>query len=179
MCTYCVVVAVTVACGKIFQKFINVYASTPFVLSFAASLLPPATKLGQGNVFTGICDSVNRWSVLSQHALQVVSQHAAGLQGGAWLHLLVGGSVPGGVPSVMAFCCGHLLIEGGLLVWSSGGGGRRPLHHKATTPQGHNRGLVETPPQMATAADGTHPTGMHSCLEDFFRKTPRMKIFHP
>ena len=23
-------------------------------------LLPPATKLGQGNVFTGVCDSVNR-----------------------------------------------------------------------------------------------------------------------
>ena len=24
--------------------------------------------------------------------------------------------------------------------------------------------LVETPPGMATAAGGTHPTGMHSCL---------------
>ena len=25
-------------------------------------LLPPATKLGQGNVFTGVCDSVHRGS---------------------------------------------------------------------------------------------------------------------
>ena len=25
--------------------------------------------------------------------------------------------------------------------------------------------LVETPPPMATAAGGTHPTGMHSCIE--------------
>ena len=26
-------------------------------------------------------------------------------------------------------------------------------------------GLVETPPGTATAAGGTHPTGMHSCLQ--------------
>ena len=38
--------------------------------------LPPATKLGQGYVFTCVCDSVHRGKVLSQHALQVVSQHA-------------------------------------------------------------------------------------------------------
>ena len=28
-----------------------------------SSLLPPATKLGQGNVFTSVCDSVHRWGV--------------------------------------------------------------------------------------------------------------------
>ena len=33
-------------------------------------------RLGQGNVFTCVCDSVNRGGMLSQHALQVVSQHA-------------------------------------------------------------------------------------------------------
>ena len=38
------------------------------------TLLPPATKLGQGYVFTHVCDSVHR-GVLFQHALQVVSQH--------------------------------------------------------------------------------------------------------
>ena len=38
-------------------------------------LLPPSTKLGQGYVFTRVCDSVHR-GVVSQHALQVVSQHA-------------------------------------------------------------------------------------------------------
>ena len=30
------------------------------VIYFDLSLLPPATKLGQGNIFTGICDSVHR-----------------------------------------------------------------------------------------------------------------------
>ena len=29
-------------------------------------LLPPATKLGQGNIFTGVCDSVHRGEGLSQ-----------------------------------------------------------------------------------------------------------------
>ena len=36
-------------------------------------LLPPATKLGQGYIFTGICDSVHR-GVVSQHTLQQVSR---------------------------------------------------------------------------------------------------------
>ena len=26
----------------------------------------------------------------------------------------------------------------------------------------------QTPPEMATAADGTHPTGMHSCFNNMF-----------
>ena len=29
---------------------------------------------------------------------------------------------------------------------------------------GPGGGLVETPPRTATAAGGTHPTGMHSCV---------------
>ena len=33
--------------------------------------LPPATKLGRGYIFTGVCDSVHR-GVVSQHALQQV-----------------------------------------------------------------------------------------------------------
>ena len=60
-------------------------------------LLPPATKLGQGYIFTGVCDSVHR----------------------------------GG------------LVWGGLL---RGGSWWRP------------------PPGTATAAGGTHPIGMRSCL---------------
>ena len=92
--------------------------------------LPPATKLVQGNVFTGICDSV-KGGMLFQDALQVVSQHA--LQqvswGGAWSW---GGSAPRGVPALggvpaprrdVAFCYGLLLWSSvmpfcyGLLVW--------------------------------------------------------------
>ena len=65
--------------------------------------LPPATKLGQGYIFTGVCDSV----------------HGGGgcWSGGAWSQEESG---PGGV---------HF----------------------------------GDPPGTATAADGTHPTGMHSC----------------
>ena len=133
--------------------------------------LLPATKLGQGNVFTGVCDSVNG-GVLSQHALQVVSQHV--LQQVSWGGVAIPPSIAGGIqaclaaegvcswggllqgawsggwllpgrvwPSVMAFCCGlllcpsvmafwfgGLLIEGGLLVWPSGGAeGHNRRHH--------------------------------------------------
>ena len=53
---------------------------------------------------------------------------------------------------------------------------RRPPHQKATTPEGHHtrrpphqKAITvawwrSTSPPMATAAGGTHPTGMHSCL---------------
>ena len=76
-------------------------------------------SLGQGNIFTGVCDSVNR-----------VGVHGAG--GGA----MVRGDVHG--RGMGAGCA-----------WSCGGvhGGDPPL-----------------PIRMATAASGTHPTGMHSCV---------------
>ena len=80
----------------------------------------PQTKLREGNVFTGVCDSVHRGSVWSQ--------------GGAWSG--------GGVPAP----------EGG--VWSGGSGPER-------VPGGD-------PPRTATAAGGTHPTGMRSCLLLFY-----------
>ena len=86
------------------------------------NLLPPATKLGQGYIFTGVCDSVHRGGVCSQ--------------GG----LLLGVPGPGGVCSR-----GYLLLGG-----SAPGGWR-------------------SPPGTATAAGGTHPTGMHSCFEYFCR----------
>ena len=40
------------------------------VCHFGQTLLPHATKLGQGYVFTSVCDSVHRGRVVSQHALQ-------------------------------------------------------------------------------------------------------------
>ena len=39
-----------------------------FPLSLSKYLLPPATKLGQGYVFTGVCDSVHRGVSASVHA---------------------------------------------------------------------------------------------------------------
>ena len=71
------------------------------------SLLPPATKLRQGYVFTRVCDSV----------------HGGVCSGGC---LVRGGSAPRAVPGL--------------------------------------GGFVESPPVTATAAGGTHPTGMHSCF---------------
>ena len=90
-----------------------------------------------------------------------------------------------------------LLLGGGLLLWPSGlvafwlktafwyglwgpeGHNRRPPHQAIT--EGHHRKgvcLVETPhtthpPGTATAAGGSHPTGMHSC----FMKICSSKMF--
>ena len=77
------------------------------------------------------------------------------LLGGAWFQgavcLVPGGcltlegvSTPGGVSAL-----GGCLLLGG--AWSWGGVSQHALRQ---TPQG----------EMVTAADGTHPTGMHSCL---------------
>ena len=65
--------------------------------------------------------------VLSQHALQVVSQHAL-QQGGA---------------------CSWGVCSQGVCVPAPGAGVWRPPRN-----------------QTATVADGTHPTGMHSCYYD-------------
>ena len=35
------------------------------IMALMPTLLPPATKLGQGNIFTGVCDSVHRGICLS------------------------------------------------------------------------------------------------------------------
>ena len=78
---------------------------------------------------------------------------AAGLQGGGIPACLTGG-IPaylaaglrgGGACSQGGSCSGGCLLPGGCLLWG-GGVWRRPPGQ-----------------QMATVADGTHPTGMHSC----------------
>ena len=98
---------------------------------------------------------------LSQHALQVVSQHVLqqvsmgeGGVGYPSMHCRWYRSMPcnrsrGGVPATR----GYLLLEGLLLggCLLLGDGDPTPLPRK----------------QTATVADGTHPTGMHSCLDYF------------
>ena len=69
--------------------------------------------------------------------------------------LLMGGClVPGGVCSQGSACSGGVSARGGVWSWvvPDPGGGAAP-----------GGCLVETPPGTATAAVGTHPTGMHSC----------------
>ena len=62
----------------------------------------------------------------------------------------------------MAFWFGGLLVESGLAMafWYWGVSPNRDPFQ----PEGHNRRPPPPPPKkMATVADGTHPTGMHSC----------------
>ena len=68
-------------------------------------LLPPATKLGQGNVFTGVCDSVN-----------------GGISSRGGWSWGVGGPGPGGGCLVPGGC----LVLGGLLLGDGGVPGGDP-----------------------------------------------------
>ena len=114
------------------------------------SYLPPANVVCEGFVFTGVCLSTGG---------AIPACIAGGIPAclAAWWVPGPGGvpgprgSAPGGGgdwsfcyglllwSSVMAFWFGGLLIEGGLLVWSSGGPeghNRRPPHQKAITEGG-------------------------------------------
>ena len=118
--------------------------------------LPPAMKLGQGYVFTHVCDSVHR-GMVSQHALQVVFLHA--LQ-----------QVSRGAISQHALQVSRPTPRGklrGLARWGLGptpGGLQAHRGVSRPTPRGcvSQHALRQIPP-TATAAGGTHPTGMHSC----------------
>ena len=89
--------------------------------------LPPATKLGQGYIFTGVCHSVNKEGASSRG---------------------VGG----------CFLRGVLPPRGGVL------------------PPG---GVWWRPPGTATAAGGTHPTGMHSSFKNKYMGLEKITaVFH-
>ena len=102
-------------------------------------------SLGQGNMFTPVCHSVHGGGGWSRGGLSGLGGAwscggGAWFQGDAWFRgcLVLGGYLVGGC-----------LVLGGV----PGPGG--------LVPEGCR---VKTPP-MATAADGTHPTGMHSWLD--------------
>ena len=63
--------------------------------------------------------------------------------------------------------------------------GRHPLGRHAPPwadtplPPGRHPSGQPSPGQTATAADGTHPTGMHSCLVNFQKKTMKINKFLP
>ena len=113
--------------------------------------LPPATKLGQGYIFTGVCDSVHKGG----------GGIPAYIVGGIPACLTVGGAIPaciaGGIPACLA--AGGCAIPACLAVGGSAPGGCL-VQGDAWSGRGC---LVETP-WTATAAGGTHPTGMHSCF---------------
>ena len=75
-----------------------------------------------------------------------------------------GGLLPGG-----AWSQGGCLVQGG--AWSGGSAPGRVCSGGGSTPGGAWR----RPPGMATAAAGTHPTGMHSCFDAVFGKKSMKK----
>ena len=81
-------------------------------------LLPPATKLGQGYIFTGICDSVNKgggcvWLLLGGHVWL--------LQEGGHVWLLLGGcGCSGGCVIFSGGAC-VVFFRGACVVFSRGG----------------------------------------------------------
>ena len=89
--------------------------------SRATPLLPPATKLWQGNIFTGVCQSFCSGGSLSQHAPQVTwPGEGVSVQGG----LCLGGSLsrglcPGGL-CLGGLCPGGLCPQGWVSVHRGG-----------------------------------------------------------
>ena len=92
---------------------------------FLPILLPPATKLGQGNVFTSVCDSVHRRGacVVAGRGACVVAGGVCMVAGGhAWLRaecVVARGHawLPGGhvwLPGGMHGCQGHAWLQGGM-----------------------------------------------------------------
>ena len=104
----------------------------------------------EGYVFTRVCHSVHG-GVVSHHALKVVSQHA--LQWGCYPSMPCSrGVCYPSMPCSRGVCSRGVCSGGGCLL--PGVVCRDPHPRK----------------QTATVADGTHPTGMHSC----FRIIPKV-----
>ena len=124
--------------------------------------------------------------MVSQHALQVVSQHAlqqVSRGGGGWYPSMpcrFPGPHPGGMlrglsrgvsrPTPKGEVEGSGL--GGFSRHTPGGCVSRPTP-RGVSPGPHPGGCIPActeadPPPTATAAGGTHPTGMHSCYLLFF-----------
>ena len=117
--------------------------------------------------------------VLSQHALQVVSQHAlqqVSKRGVVSQHALqvsrppprgeVEGDLARGVsrPTPGGVCSGGGVPAPGGLLWGRSAARGVPVLEGACSKGGLLPGGCGDPPGTATAAGGTHPTGMHSCF---------------
>ena len=98
-------------------------------------------SLGQGNIFTPVCHSVHRAGAIP-----------ACIAGGIPACLAVGGAIPACLAPGRVPGPGGCLVQGGLLQGGAWSGGSAP------------GGCLVKTPRTATAAGGTHPTGMHSFL---------------
>ena len=129
----------------------------------------PKRSFGQGNIFTGVCDSVHKGGCLV-------------LGGGVWSPIFRG---RGGECLVSNFSGGGLVSNflGGCLV-SNFSGGEGGLRGKVKGGEGLRGGFFfdfcflwgYTPPRDQTPeysqhSAGTHPTGMHSVVISVIRLT--------
>ena len=165
------------------------FSLSPFYKPLLQLFLPPANEVWDKVLFSEACvkNSVQRGVVVSQHALQVVSQHAlqvsrgmvsqhalqvsrptpkgeverSGFGGFPGPHLGGSpGSYPGESPGPHPGELSRPTPRGGL-----------QAHTQRGSPGPHLGGIpacteADPPPQqMATAVGGTHPTGMHSCVQ--------------
>ena len=135
------------------------------------SSLPPANEVYEDYVFTSFCHSVHRGrGSASRRGLHL---------GGVWqtpprptdttgYGQQAGGTHPTGIHSCyrpQRSCEGYVFTG---FCLSTGGRGWCLLRGGAS-----QHALRQTPPgETATAADGTHPTGMHSCIVIFPRYPP-------
>ena len=72
--------------------------------------------------------------------------------------------------------CGKVMFLQACVKNSVHGGSRQtPPPSGRHLPQADTPLVRQTPPETATAADGTHPTGMHSCFSLFKRVFFQMK----
>ena len=119
-------------------------------------------SLGQGNIFTSVCQEFCSWGVGGVCSGGVPAPGESGPRGCA---------CPGGG----GLCSHGGLLLGGCLLW---GGDVLPgagVCSRGTSFWGFTAGGIcswgsapRDPPVLATAAGSTHPTGMNSCLNSIF-----------
>ena len=139
------------------RSVLQAYGNMCLCMEYRHQFLPAATKLGQANVFTGVCDSVHRGGCLPQcmmgYHTPSQSRHPQ-RQTPPWEQTPPKGRHP---PKQTP-------------PWS-----RHPSALGADTPPrsrhppGADNPQEQTPPWKQTPeygqrAAGTHPTGMHSCF---------------
>ena len=117
-----------------------------FKIFVECEFLPAATKLGQGNIFTRVCDSVK------------------GGGGGG------GGLVPGGGRCLQIFGVGGGLSK---FFFSNFFSFSFKSFFPKISSGMHQ---PPPPPRDGQCAAGTHPTGMHSCILCFYLKRFATKL---
>ena len=159
--------------------------------------LPPATKLGQGYVFTGMCDSVQGGGLpqcmlgyhtpgadtpnRSRHPSPPGSRHPPTAEHAGRYGQCVGGTHPTGMQSCLYYYCPQMKlwegnvftpvcdsVHGGVSQHAMGWRGL-PLGLGGCTAPWADIPLGQTHSlEMTIEVDGTHPAGMHPCCILFY-----------